>query len=78
MTVKKQHMKAHTTMDEATQDAIGRALYEACRMDEYPWDGILCKHIWVERAQAVIDAYERCSTSHSQVLPEDDDTGRDV
>jgi hypothetical protein len=58
-------------MDEPTQNALGKALYEACKMDDYPWDGILCKHIWVERALAVIDAWVECSNSHSQGIQED-------
>jgi len=63
-------------MNEREKERIGRALYEICCMDEYPWDKILCKHIWVERALAVIDAWVECSNSHSQVIHED--TGRDV
>jgi hypothetical protein len=51
-------------MDTATLDAIGKALYEACKMDEeYPWDDILAKHVWIRRAEAVVRAYLECMGS---------------
>ena len=44
-------------MDDTQRELVGKALYEACRMDDYPWDDILAKHVWIERAIAVVEAY---------------------
>ena len=55
-------------MDDSQRELVGRALYEACRMDEYPWDDILAKHVWIERAIAVVKAYVECNADKDKAV----------
>jgi hypothetical protein len=58
-------------MNEATRDAIGRALYEASMdwTERTPrWESILNKEIWIYKAEAVIQAYRRTTAFEVVVL----------
>ena len=56
-------------MNDATRDAIGRALYEACA-DFYnsrtpEWKDILDKEKWILRASKVVEAYKEMANFDS-------------